>query len=148
MEGKKKKQFLKKPHLDGGKEYLKKHIQENLKYPDLALENKIEGDVVIKYKVTDRGEVHDVMVEHGIGHGCDEEAIRLVKMLQFQAVKNRGVRLSAGGKMKIPFRLPAESNAQAIKMVYTSKSSQTKEKPVEDQPKPPQTIYSYTIKIN
>lgn len=75
---KKKKTFIKKPHIDGGKEYLNKFIKENLKYPEQALENKIEGSVIIKYNVSDRGEVFDVAVEHGIGYGCDEEAVRLV----------------------------------------------------------------------
>lgn len=144
----KKKNFLKKPHLDGGREYLKKHIKENLKYPASALENKIEGDVVVKYRVTDRGEVHDVFVEHGIGHGCDEEAVRLVKLLKFQAVKNRGVRLTSGGRMKIPFRLPKKPKPHAVKMVYTTKSTQQQKKTADNAEKPSQNSYSYTIKLN
>jgi TonB family protein len=144
----KKKHFLKKPHLDGGKEYLIKHIKDNLQYPAEALENKIEGDVVVKYRVTDRGELHDVNVEHGIGHGCDEEAIRLVKLLKFQAVKNRGVRLTSGGRMKIPFRLPQENMAQSFNMVYTAKPSKPQEKPSNIPDDKPQTTYSYTIKLS
>jgi len=143
----KKKKFLKKPHLDGGREFLKKFFKENLKYPHAAIENKIEGDVVVKYKVTDRGEVLDVVVEHGIGYGCDEEAIRLVRLLKFQAVKNRGVRLTSGGRMKIPFRLPRITKTQSIKMVYTTKKPQADKQPGAKPNEPSQNTYSYTIKL-
>ncbi len=145
---KKKHNFLKKPHLDGGKEYLKKHVIENLKYPTLARENNIEGDVVVRYRVTDRGEVHDVEVEHGIGFGCDEEAVRLVKMLRFQAVKNRGVRLTSGGKMKIPFRLPPKFEPRSINLVFTPQAVQPDASSAKPAPKAPQTSYTYTIKLS
>ena len=47
----KKRNFIKKSTYPGGKEALKKLIKENLKYPKEAIENKIEGNVLLKYKV-------------------------------------------------------------------------------------------------
>ncbi|MEE4177640.1 MAG: TonB family protein [Bacteroides sp.] len=144
---KSKKKFLKLPHLDGGKEKLRQFFKENQRYPKEALEKGIEGDVVVKYKVNDKGEVFQAVVEHGIGYGCDEEALRLVGMLQYEGVKNRGVRVTSNSRMKIPFRLPKKTKAPKMKMVYAEKPKTHKpsaEKQAEE--KKPQT-YTYTIKL-
>ncbi len=59
---KSRKKFLKLPHLDGGKELLKEFLKENLQYPKEAIEKRIEGDVIVKFKVTGKGEVIDPKV--------------------------------------------------------------------------------------
>jgi TonB family protein len=140
---KKKKTFIKKPHIDGGKEYLNKLIKENLKYPEAALENKIEGNVIIKYSVTDRGKVFDIIVEHGIGYGCDEEAVRLVKLIRHQSVKNRGLKISVGKRIKIPFRLPRKKETK-INMVYSQQKPNPQNK---DDKKPASNSYTYRIDL-
>lgn len=85
---------------------MKKFISENLKYPKAALENKIEGTVHIDYKVSHKGKVLDAKVISGLGHGCDEEAVRLVKMLKFTEARNRKIRATFNKKIQIHFRLP------------------------------------------
>jgi TonB family protein len=140
---KKKKTFIKKPHIDGGKEYLNKLIKENLKYPEAALENKIEGNVIIKYSVTDRGKVFDIIVEHGIGYGCDEEAVRLVKLIRHQSVKNRGLKVSVGKRIKVPFRLPKNKETK-INMVYSQQKPNPQNK---DDKKPASNSYTYRIDL-
>ena len=47
----KKKKFIQKSEYPGGIEGLRSFIKNNLKYPQKALENKIEGNVLVKYKV-------------------------------------------------------------------------------------------------
>jgi len=144
---KKKKKFLKLPRLDGGREVLKKFIKENLKYPPQALENKVEGDVIVKYKVNSQGEVFDAALVHGIGHGCDEEALRLVSLLKYEAVRNRGVRVTSNSRIKIPFRLPPKPKPAKMKIVYKPEAKKEKptdiKKPAEKKPE----TYSYTIKF-
>ncbi|TVQ82985.1 MAG: energy transducer TonB [Bacteroidetes bacterium] len=141
------KKFLKMPHLHGGKEQLREFLKKNLTYPQQALENQIQGDVIIKYKISDNGEVSDPTIIKSLGHGCDEEAIRLVKMIKYDSVKNRGVRVTAHNRIKIPFRLPKQKKQQ-IKMVYTQKSSGDKNpKKKAEKPKSPKTTYTYTIKF-
>ena len=143
------KKFIKTPHISGNREQLKEFIKKNLTYPEEAMENRIEGDVIIKYKVSDNGEVFDIAIAKRLGYGCDEEAIRLVKMIRYDAVKNRGVRVTSHSKIKIPFRLPREKKQQKIKMVYTQTSAKEtpgKKKPF-DEKKPPKTTYNYTIKF-
>lgn len=143
----KSKKFLKIPHIRGNREQLKEFLKHNLIYPKAAIENKIEGDVIISFKVSDDGEVFDPSILKGLGYGCDEEAIRLVKLIQYDAVKNRGVRVTAHSKIKIPFRLPEEKKQQKIKMVYTQSASGEKKNNQEPKEKSPKTTYNYTIKF-
>ena len=145
----KQKKFIKKPHIHGSREQLKEFLKKNMTYPKEALEKKIEGDVIVKYKVSDNGEVFDPVIEKSLGFGCDEEAIRLVKLIQYDAVKNRGVRVTTHSKIKIPFRLPKEKHQQKIKMVYTQSSGKEKTglKKSNEEKKPPKTTYTYTIKF-
>ncbi len=55
------------------------YLQENLHYPIKAKENRITGRVVVKFIVTETGAIDSVHVVKGIGAGCDEEAIRVIK---------------------------------------------------------------------
>jgi protein TonB len=106
MPYKKEKKFIDLPRYSGGKEALSKFIQENLRYPKEALEAKVEGKVVVGFDVDDNGLVHNVHLVHGIGFGCDEEAMRIVRLLRYQKVSNRGRRVLMHSKLNIRFKLP------------------------------------------
>ena len=56
-----------------------RYIKRNLNYPALARANKIEGEVIVQFKVLPGGELFDFRILQSVGAGCDEEAIRLVK---------------------------------------------------------------------
>jgi protein TonB len=104
MPYKKEKKFIDLPRYSGGKDALSKFIRENLKYPKEALEAKVEGKVVIDFD--DNGAVHNVRLVQGIGFGCDEEAMRIVSLLRYQKVRNRGRRVLMHSKLNIRFKLP------------------------------------------
>ena len=87
---KKDKHFIKKPYYEGGIKALKKFVGENLQYPKEALREKIEGTVYVRYTVDYKGNVIAAKTISGIGYGCDQEALRLVKMLKFIAPKIEG----------------------------------------------------------
>jgi protein TonB len=53
----------------------------NLVYPVIARSNGIQGKVFLNFIVEPNGSVSNVTVLRGIGGGCDEEAIRLVKAM-------------------------------------------------------------------
>ncbi len=150
---KKEKKFLNLPHLDGGRDQLKKFIRENLQYPKEALEKGIEGDVIVKYKVSGKGDVSEPEIVKGIGHGCNEEAIRLVKMLRHRTVKNRGVRVITDNKIKIPFRIKKQKQ-QKISVSYSSEQKKT-DKPqtgtsqagIDKKSPENKEVYTYTISI-
>lgn len=55
------------------------YMRKNLRYPEAAREKEIEGKVVLQFVITQKGRVANMRVVKGLGYGCDEEAIRLVK---------------------------------------------------------------------
>ncbi len=100
------KHFIKQPTHVGGAAALKKIIRENLRYPEAAAADKVEGTVVIRYTINHKGKVIESKVISGIGYGCDEEAKRLVQLLQFEVPKHRGMNIKFHKKLKIHFRKP------------------------------------------
>jgi len=101
--------FIKKPVYPGGNTAYRKFIKDNLKYPKEAVAKKIEGTVFLKYTIDHKGKVTEVQVLKGIGHGCNEEAKRIVKLLQFDIPKGpRKLRVTFHKKTQITFRLPKE----------------------------------------
>ena len=99
--------FITKAEYPGGGDALKKFIKHNLRYPKDALKHHIEGSVYIKYEVNERGKVHTISIINGLGYGCDEAAIRLVKSLEYAEVRNRGVKVNTKFKLTIHFKLPS-----------------------------------------
>ena len=67
------------PQYPDGQEALLKYLAENIKYPDLARQNNIQGTVFVNFVVEPNGSISNVMILRGIGGGCDEEAMRVVK---------------------------------------------------------------------
>ena len=67
------------PEFPGGMTAWAKFIQKNLRYPNAAQENDIQGKVYINFVVEKDGSITDVTVVRGIGYGCDEEAVRVIK---------------------------------------------------------------------
>lgn len=74
------------PELIGGLESLHREIR----YPDRALRANIQGRVYVQFVVNERGEVENPRVMRGIGGGCDEEAVRVIKMAKFVPGMQRG----------------------------------------------------------
>jgi len=64
--------------IDGMKAFYH-YIQENLKYPDEAKKLGVEGKVFVQFIVDEKGKLTDVKAVKGIGAGCDEEAVRVIK---------------------------------------------------------------------
>ena len=126
---KKGKHFIKKPIYPGGRDALKKFIGANLKYPKGALENKIEGTVSLKYTIDYKGNVIESHVISGLGHGCDEEALRLANMLKFEVPKSgRKVRVHFHKDLHIHFRLPKKKPQKKLQMSYQYTQSAPKAK--------------------
>ena len=141
-----KKKFIKFPTLGGGREILIRMLKDNLVYPPEAQENKIEGNVLIEYQVNNLGEVIDARVVHGIGFGCDEEALRLVKLIKYQEVKNRGLKVTTKNRIKIPFHLKEQTGQAGITVTYLAGKgkSEMPEASVSFKKK----TYTYSIRIH
>jgi TonB family protein len=63
----------------GGVVAFSKYVSENMRYPEEARKNNISGIVSIAFAVNKDGSINNITVPEGIGYGCDEEAIRLIK---------------------------------------------------------------------
>jgi Ca-activated chloride channel family protein len=70
----------KMPEFPGGQSNLDSFISKNLNYPQIAKENGISGVVYLSFIVDKKGNISDIKVVRGIGSGCDEEAIRILKL--------------------------------------------------------------------
>ena len=63
----------------GGQAALLKYIRENTKYPAIALEQDVQGMVILRFVVERDGRVGDIEVKKSLSAECDREAIRVVK---------------------------------------------------------------------
>ncbi len=142
----KEKDFVKTPVFKGGIKAMKEFVQQNLRYPKEALENKIEGSVHLRYTVNNKGKVIRAKVVSGIGYGCDEEAIRLVKLFNFYITKGGKSKREYHKTVSIHFRLPKAAKANPVKNMQINYSVTTTSTPAEEQGKNNNT-YSYTLKL-
>lgn len=71
----------KMPSFQGGEVELMDYIAQNIRYPQEALESGIHGRVFVSFVVEPNGNISNVKVLRGIGYGCDEEAVRVVKTM-------------------------------------------------------------------
>ncbi|OAQ42228.1 hypothetical protein A5893_03700 [Pedobacter psychrophilus] len=94
------------PEFPGGMAAWGKFLNKNLNYPSIAKDANVMGRVIVSFVVEKNGEITDVKILRGIGAGCDEEAIRVIKKspLWKAGIQNgRAVRVSY--VMPIVFRL-------------------------------------------
>ena len=150
MKEKKDHHFIKKPVYPGGNKAFREFIYSNLKYPKEAVENKIEGVVLCRYEIDYKGNVSKVKVKKGIGFGCDEEAIRVIKLIKWEIPKEpRKLKVSFNKETKIKFTLPkkiekkVKSKTQTISYTVTKKSST---KPSKEKVHKKSNTYTYTVK--
>lgn len=95
------------PEFPGGMNELNKYLAENIHYPQMAKESGIQGRVFVTFVVERDGRVTDVRVLRGIGGGCDEEAVRVVKnMPKWTPGKQRGK------PVRVQFNLPVKFTLQ------------------------------------
>jgi protein TonB len=94
------------PSFPGGDSERLKFLSKNIRYPQQAAENGIQGPVYISFVVKTSGILADVKILQGIGGGCDEEAIRVVKkMPRWNPGYLNGKKVAVLFNMKIDFRL-------------------------------------------
>ncbi|MHA7128331.1 TonB family protein [Algoriphagus namhaensis] len=76
-------------------------LMSSLKYPEEAVEKRIEGQVLLSFVVNEYGKLTDIEVLKGIGGGCDEEAVRVLK-----TVGDWKPGLQKGKPVKVRMELP------------------------------------------
>lgn len=94
------------PSFPGGEQKLMEYVHKNVKYPQIARESGIKGRVFVSFVVEPDGSVSNVKVLRGIGGGCDEEAMRVVKsMPKWKPGKQRGKAVRVSYMLPINFQL-------------------------------------------
>jgi TonB family protein len=69
----------KAPGFPGGIEKFYAFIGKNIKYPQEAVKNNVQGKVFLQFVVEADGSLSNIKVDKGLGSGTDEEAIRVLK---------------------------------------------------------------------
>ena len=90
----------------GGQAALMKWLSNNIRYPEAAQQNDIQGRVVVKFVVEKDGSVGHAEIARGVDKDLDREALRVVnKMPKWQPGKNNGVAVRSYFNLPVTFRL-------------------------------------------
>ena len=135
-------QFINIPEYPGGTKALNSFILEHLRIPEEAIKQRIKGLVQLEINIDHQGLVRDIQVLHSVGLGCDEEAIRVARMLRFLPSFNRGVKVSRTLKLRFPFDA---SQIPDLTMSYTYVESPPKTQQKEENIS---SGYGYTIQFD
>ena len=138
--------FLNRPQYPGGSKAMDKFIFAQLKYPEEAAEQKIDGLVRIRLDIDHKGKVIRSKVLQSLGFGCDEEAARVVRLLKFNVEHNRNMKVTFHKTLNIHFRPPGPK--QPVSGVTYSISPKVNP-PQSGKEKAPKTnSYNYTVKLD
>lgn len=132
--------FIEKSYYPGGGKAMAQFIAKNLKYPQEALDNKIEGRVTLELDIDKNGKVIRSRVKSGLGHGCDEEAQRVASLMRFSATRNKKLRVEFHKTIHIPFQLPLQG--QRLSYQVTSKPKAESKDSQQSS-----SSYTYTISV-
>lgn len=95
------------PSFPGGQQSLEKFVEDNLQYPQEALDNGIEGKVMISFDVDETGKIYrPSVVSPKIGYGLEEEALKVVKaMPQWNPGKMKGKNVKTKFTLPVTYQL-------------------------------------------
>jgi protein TonB len=94
------------PEFPGGRSALGRYIAENVKYPVIAQENRIQGRVFVTFVVNKKGVVQNVEISRGVDPALDKEALRVISSLpNWKPGKQTGKSVNVRFTVPINFRL-------------------------------------------
>ncbi|MDP3462934.1 MAG: M56 family metallopeptidase [Bacteroidales bacterium] len=94
------------PVFQNGSEGMMKFLIENIKYPEQARKDSVQGRVFVNFIVEANGKVSNAKVLRGIGSGCDEEALRVVNLMpDWTPGRQRGKNVRVSFNLPIMFKL-------------------------------------------
>ena len=96
----------KMPVFPGGDEAFYRYLVTKINYPAEAQRLKLSGTVYVRFVVDEVGRIRDAAVVKGCGHGLDEEALRLVRLMPWWTPgRERGRPVWVLRTLPISFRL-------------------------------------------
>lgn len=101
----------KSPEFPSGDDSLYAFIGRNIKYPEAAKKNKIEGRVFVTFVIEKDGQVSSAKILRDIGGGCGEEALRVVNsMPKWKPGTQRGNPVRVQFNLPIMFQLQKQTS--------------------------------------
>ncbi|MBP5688520.1 MAG: energy transducer TonB [Muribaculaceae bacterium] len=98
------------PSFPGGDAALMSFINKNIKYPQVAQDNGVQGKVIVQFVVEKNGKVGEVKVARGVDKDLDREAVRVCKMLPaFSPGRN-----AVGDPVRVWYTLPVQFKLQGV----------------------------------
>lgn len=89
------------PMYSKGNYALHDFIRENLEYPKQAQLANLQGKVVLGFVVEPNGTITNISIEHSVGGGCDQEAIRVLQLIKWYPAIHADKYVRA--RMSMPF---------------------------------------------
>jgi len=94
------------PLFPGGDEALLKYVYDNVVYPQIAIENNIQGRVTVKFCVTPTGGVNQISILQGVDPEIDKEVIRVISSVPpFKPGKQGGKPVPVWYVLPVNFKL-------------------------------------------
>jgi len=90
------------PEFEGGQEVLMKFLVSNIRYPEAAVEQELQGKVFVEFVVYPNGELGQYKILRGVHPLLDKEALRVVKLTSGKWKPGK----QNGKAVPVQFRLP------------------------------------------
>lgn len=101
------------PTFPGGNGKLSEFLSQNVRYPVVAVENGIQGRVIVRFVVERDGSVSNVSVAKGVEASLDQEAVRVVKLMpKWNPGKQNGKAVRTKFNVPISFQLTGGSTSK------------------------------------
>ena len=89
----------------GGKSQLKYFIDQELIYPEVALQRNTEGNCRIRYFVDNKGQISHIKFLSNVSPECDEETLRIFKMIEWDPASKIGIPVADSGTFEVEYNL-------------------------------------------
>jgi TonB family protein len=99
------------PEFPAGDLALMAFLKDSLRFPAEAIKNKVEGIVKVTFVINKNGEIIAPAIKQGLGYGCDEEAMRLIK-----SMPNWKPAMQNGKPVRIQYTIPVKFSYEYYKM--------------------------------
>lgn len=94
----------------GGDVALFSFLHRNLRYPEQAQIDSIQGRVIVRFVVNEEGSIEQVSIAKSVSEELDQEAVRVIKLMpKWEPGLNNGTPVSTYFTLPITFRLPPKS---------------------------------------
>ena len=95
------------PKFPGDEAALMEYIKNNIQYPQSAIDNGVQGRVIVQFAIKKDGSIGEVKVVRSVDRDLDKEAVRIVKTLpKFTPGKMNGMPVNVWYTLPVTFKLP------------------------------------------